>query len=313
VSIGLIVVGAVAGYLASNRGLVRESAAKPIMTVVTVVGYPLVGLMAIWGAPLQWSDGWLPLLGGVQATLMALIALAIGRKWFPDREERGLVGFSSGIGNHGVTMAGFAVYLLFGTDGLGISTVYAIYTFFALVLLSYTIAQRHSATERPCSLLRLMIGNLLHWRAMGLYTCTAAIVLTGLCVPAPPQFYTWHLLDICIYPLIIMSYFAIGLRLHLSHILEFKRAILCVIAVRHGVGLLLGMTLVALIGLTPWPLQDLSLKVVLLQSSVPTGVMGVAVANMFHIKPNEAAAIFVVSSVAYLIIGLPLLFWIFGG
>lgn len=312
-SIGLIVVGAVAGYLASNRGLVRESAAKPIMTVVTVVGYPLVGLMAIWGAPLQWSDGWLPLLGGVQATLLALIALAIGRKWFPDREERGLVGFSSGIGNHGVTMAGFAVYLLFGADGLGISTVYAIYTFFALVLLSYTIAQRHSSTERPRSLFRLMVGNLLHWRAMGLYTCTAAIVLTGLRVPAPPQFYTWHLLDICIYPLIIMSYFAIGLRLHLSHIFEFKRAILCVIAVRHGVGLLLGMTLAALIGLTPWPLQDLSLNVVLLQSSVPVGVMGVAVANMFHIKPNEAAAIFVVSSVAYLIIGLPLLLWIFGG
>ena len=92
-------------------------------------GRALVGFMAIWGAPLQWSDAWLPLLGALQATLMALIALKLGARLFPDGPERGLVGICSGIGNHGVTMAGFAVYLLFGAAGLGINTIYAIYTF----------------------------------------------------------------------------------------------------------------------------------------------------------------------------------------
>jgi hypothetical protein len=43
------------------------------------------------------------------------------------------------------------------------------------------------------------------------------------------------------------------------------------------------------------------------------GVMGVAVANMFHLKPGEASAIFVTTSLAYLLIGLPLLLLIFGG
>ncbi|MBL7075844.1 MAG: hypothetical protein ISS31_00090 [Kiritimatiellae bacterium] len=312
-SIGLIVVSAVAGYLARQRTWVSESAATPIMTVVTVVAYPLVGLMAIWGAPLQWSDAWLPLLGGTQATLMALIALGIGRRLFPDRAERGMVGISSGIGNHGVTMAGFAVYLLFGADGLGISTVYAIYTFFALVLLSYTIAQRFAPGTEQRSLLRLMATNLLHWRATGLYSCIAAILLTCGGVPAPRQIHTWHLLDSCVYILIVLSYFAIGLRLHLPHIARVKRGILCVIGVRHGIGLLLGFTLVGITWLSPWPLRDLSLKVFLLQSSVPMGVMGVAVANMFHLKPGEASAIFVVSSLVYLILGLPLLLWIFTG
>jgi predicted permease len=283
------------------------------MTAVTVAGYPIVGPLAIWGAPLQWSDAWLPVLGFLQASLTALAALAIGRRLFHERTERGLVGFCCGIGNHGVTMAGFAVYLLFGAAGLGISTVYAMYTFFALVLLSYTIAQRFSPDVPQRSVLRLMAGNLLHWRATGLYTCTTAIILAGLRVPVPRVIYTWHILDSGIYIVIALAYFAVGLTLRLSQVACFKRAILCVMGIRHLGGLAIGLTLVGITRLTPWPLQDLSLKVFLLQSSIPVGVMGVAVANMFHIRPNEAAAIFVVSSVCYLLVGLPLLLWVLGG
>lgn len=312
-SIGLILASGAAGYLARHRGWVGEAAARPIMTVVTVGGYPLVGFLAIWGAPLQWSDAWLPLLGALQATLLALIALTAGRRVFPDHAERGVVGISSGIGNHGVTMAGFAVYLLFGADGLGISTVYCIYTFFALVLLSYTIAQRFSPDPSHGSLLRLMTGNLMHWRAAGLYTCTAAIVLTALRVPPPAGIRAWHALDAGIYAVIALAYFGVGLRIRLAHVWRYKRAILYVLGIRHGAGLAVGFALAGITWLTPWPLRDLSLKVVLLQASVPVGVMGVAVANMFHIKPHEASAIFVVSSLAYLLLGLPLLLWIFGG
>jgi len=52
--------------------------------------------------------------------------------------------------------------------------------------------------------------------------------------------------------------------------------------------------------------------VFVIQASVPIGVMGVAVANMFHIKPQQASALFIVSSVAYLAMGIPLVLWIFG-
>lgn len=305
-------VSAALGWLMRTRGVVKDSAAKPMMTVVTVGAYPLVGLMALWGTPLHWSDAWLPLLGALQATAMSLIALAVGRRWFSDQAERGVLGISCGIGNHGVTMAGFAIYLLFGATGLAVSTIYGMYTYFALVLLSYTIAQRHAPEAPSQSILRLMLGNLVHWRAAGLYACLLGIMLTHAGVPAPPQIQTWHLLDIFIYALIIMSYFAIGLRLHLPHVMEMKRAILCVIGIRHGLGLLIGLALVGLTWLSPWPLEGLSLKVFLLQASVPVGVMSVAVTNMFHIKPGEAAAIFVVSSVAYLLVGLPILLLIFG-
>ncbi len=311
-SLVLIALSMTAGYISRTRGYLREESARKVMAVVMIVGYPTVGFFAIWNIPLQWSDAWLPVLGVAQATLLSLFALWAGRWLFADKLERGLVGFSCGVGNHGITMAGFVVFLIFGSRGLALNTVYAIYTFFAYVLLSFSIAQAYqpNATRQP--LMKLMVKNLLSLQAMGLYTCTAAVLLTSVGVPRPACFDELPIIDIMIFLVIVVAYFSIGLRLHLPHVLEMKRAILSLIVIRHGVGLLIGFGLIGLICLTPWPLSDLARKVVIIQASVPMGVMGVAVANLFNIKPREASALFLISSIAYLLLGVPLVMWIFG-
>jgi len=290
-SLTLIAASTALGYLARKRNWLDEHCARRLMTAVSVFGYPAVGFLAIWRAAPPPIAAWLPALGAVQTTLMALFALRIGRHLFADRAERGMVGFSCGIGNHGVTMAGFVVYLLYGERGLGLSTVYAMYTFFAFVLLSYTIAQTHAPAARKIGLGELMLGNLLHWRAAGLYTCLAAIA----------------------HAVIVGAYFSIGLRLHFRSARGLGRAVLVTLGVRHLVGPLIGLFLVGLTRLTPYPLEGLALRIFLIQSSVSVGVMGVAVANMFFIKPKEASLLFVVSSAFYLAVGIPLALWIFGG
>ncbi len=312
-SLTLIAASTALGYLARKRNWLDEHCARRLMTAVSVFGYPAVGFLAIWRAAPPPIAAWLPALGAVQTTLMALFALRIGRHLFADRAERGMVGFSCGIGNHGVTMAGFVVYLLYGERGLGLSTVYAMYTFFAFVLLSYTIAQTHAPTARKIGLGELMLGNLLHWRAAGLYTCLAAIALTAWRVPVPPFVARWRLLDIVIHAVIVGAYFSIGLRLHFRSARGLGRAVLVTLGVRHLVGPLIGLFLVGLTRLTPYPLEGLALRIFLIQSSVSVGVMGVAVANMFFIKPKEASLLFVVSSAFYLAVGIPLALWIFGG
>ncbi len=311
-SMGLILLSTTAGYFARRRGYLPETFARAIMTVVLVVGYPAVGFLAIWKIPVHWQYAWLPVLGFAQATILALIALGVGRWLFKDKLQRGMVGLACGVGNHGVTMAGFVVFLLFGDEGLGVNTIYAIYTFFALVLLSYTIAQRYTPDATGQPILVLMFRNLLHWRASGLYACLAAILLSSMGVSRPATFDEYPILDSMIYLLIAVAYFSIGLRLHLPHLMEIKRAVLAVLVIRHGVGLGVGFALAGLTYLTPWPMEGLARDVFVIQASVPIGVMGVAVANMFHIKPQQASALFVVSSVVYLAMGIPLVLWIFG-
>lgn len=311
-STGLIVMSTAAGYLARRRGWLRETSAGILMTIVSVAGYPSIGLLSIWQTSLTPSALWLPMLGGIQATLMALLALAIGRRIFSDRAEMGLVGFSSGIGNHGVTMAGFVIYLLFGKTGLGLSAVYEIYTLFAFVLLSYTIAQSYSSGTQGSSIGKLMVGNLLNWRAAGLYICLAAIALTICGVPVPDAINRWRVLDILIHAVIILAYFSIGLRLHFTRMSGIGKAVAVVLAIRHMAGPVIGLALAGITMLTPLPLTGMALKVFLIQSSVSVGVMGVAVANMFHVKPQEASALFIVSSAFYLVIGVPLILLVFG-
>ncbi len=311
-SLGLIFLSTFLGYFSRKQSWLPETFAGRVMTMVAVVGYPVVGFMAIWQTTLEWSNVWLPILGGLQATITALLALWLAKKLFSDRAEQGIIGISCGIGNHGVTMAGFVVYLLFGDRGLGLNLIYAMYTFFALVLLSYTIAQSYADNVERKPVLQLMLNNLLHWRAMGLYACIGAIFLTGFNVPVPVSIKHFHLLDISIYTVIALAYFSIGLRLHLSHIREMKKAIISVLAIRHIAGLFIGLLLVAIMYFTPWPLTGLPLKIFIIQSSVSAGVLGVATANMFSLKPEEASAIFVVSSLVYLIIGIPIVMLIFG-
>ncbi len=311
ISVGLIVLSTAAGWLARRRGWVAETHARPLMTAVSVLGYPVVGFMAIWRTPLPLSAIWLPTLGAAQTTLMALLALAVARRFLADREEQGLVGFSAGIGNHGVTMAGFVIFLLFGERGLGASSVYAMYTFFAFVLLSYTIAQAHADGAPRRGIGALMLGNLLHWRALGLYACLAAIGLSVGGIPAPDIIGRWRLLDISVHAVIVFAYFSIGLQLHFPRMLGLGRIVAITLAVRHGAGPAIGLGLVGLTLLTPWPLEGLARNVFLIQSSVSMGVMGVAVANMFRVKPREASALFVVSSAVYLLVGIPLALLLF--
>ncbi|MDP7163196.1 MAG: hypothetical protein QF577_01100 [Phycisphaerae bacterium] len=312
-TIGLIASATAAGYLSRRFGLFREGLARPIMTVVMVAGYPLVGFLTIWKVRLQPSDAWLPVLGAAQATLQAMIALLIGRRLFRDREERGLFGFACGIGNHGITMAGFVIFLLAGEEGLGYSTVYATYTYVALVLLSYSIARHYSSGAPQRSLGRLLVGSLLNWRSVGLPVCVAAIVVSACGVPRPTVFSEYHVVDVLMYLLVFTAYFSIGLRLHAAHVLKIKRMILGTLAVRHLGGAVLGLGLLSLTLLIGWPLTGLGRTVFLVQSSVPMGVFGVGVANMFYIKPRQASLLFVVTSLVYLVVGLPIVLWLFGG
>ena len=312
-TVTVIILSMIAGVITRQLKLLREQHAKPIMTMVTVLGYPLVGFFAVWLMKIELCDVWLPVLGFLQALILGFVGLFVGKRIFKDRQECGLLGLSCTVGNHGVTMVGFVVYLLTGPQGLGLNTIYAVYTFFALVVVMYPIAMHFSpnTTGRP-SPGKLLVKSMLDIRSVGLLTCLAGVVLSITQVPQPAFVAQFKLLDVAIYTVIVSANFAIGLRLHIPHIMEIKRLVLSMLVIRHAAGLAIGLGFVGLISLTPFPLTGTSRIVVILQSSAPVGVMTVAVANMFHIHPQKASMLFVVSSLLYLAVGLPLTLLVYG-
>ena len=156
------------GYLCRKLRLAGDRAAGWLMTAVAVVGYPIVNLLAIWDTPLHASDLWLPGLSVAQIFLLTAAGLALGRLLTADRGERGLFAISSAFGNHGLTMGGFVVFLLFGEQALGLASIYFMLFTPITVLLAYPLA-RHYATDKPSgSLARLLLRSLFDWRSIGL-------------------------------------------------------------------------------------------------------------------------------------------------
>ncbi len=310
----LIVASMVGGWFARHRGLLREHVANVLMTIVAVFGYPAVGFLSVWATPLGPAEFWLTTQAVLHMAIMTVIGLAVARYITRDRSEQGLLGISAAVGNNGFTMGGFIIYLLFGENALGLANIYFLLFSPAVILLHYPIARRYAGHHPHASLVHLMVRNLLDWRSIGLPMTVASIVLSLKGVPRPAFVSDWRVLDILMFTITPMAYFAIGLRFHGSDFVRLWRQILALAGLRFIVALAVGVGLFALTMLTPWPMQwgSLNMKVCIIESFVPMAVTVVAVASMFGLRPREASMLFVANTMMYLVLIMPFVMWVFG-
>ena len=308
----IIVLAMGAGYLCRRLDWVSERVGERIMTFVGVFGYASVAFFSVWGTRLHAGDFLLPVLGATHVVLMMFLSLGLAGLVTKDRLEKGLFAIAGGTGNNGFTMGAFVLYLLYGEPGMGLSNVYILLFTPVMVLVMFPLA-RHYSSERPAGSVGALIRrSLLDWRSIGLPLALVAIALSMLGVPRPAQVESWHVLDILVYTITPLAFFGIGLRLHLSKVWPMARMLTGLAVVRFGLGLLAGLALAWLTHFTPWPFAGLRWNVFLVQSFVPTAVTMVAIANMFNLRPNEASVLFVVNTVSYLLLILPLV-WLWCG
>jgi len=308
----VIVMAMLGGYLCRRFQWVSERVGEKIMTFVGVFGYASVAFLSVWGTRLHASDFLLPLLGALHVVVMVFLALALSGLVTQDRPEKALFAIAGGTGNNGFTMGAFVLYLLYGEPGMGLSNVYLLLFMPVAVLVMFPLARHYASDQASRSGWSLMRGSLLDWRSIGLPIALAGIGLSALEVPRPAQVVSWHLLDLLVYTITPLAFFGIGLRLHVSKVWPMGKMLAGLAVVRFGLGLLVGLALAGLTRFTPWPLTGVRWDVFVVQSFVPTSVTMVAIANMFNLRPNEASVVFVVNTVMYLALVLPLVWLMFG-
>ena len=304
----LIVVSMSAGYLARRRGWASERLGQILMTFYLVVGGTLVCMLSVWPLHLAWADALLPLFATVHVIVLALLALAFVPLLTGDRPERGTFAIAAGFGNNGFTMGSFIAYVLFGQQALGLGTIYTLMAMPVTVLFFFPIARACSADAPRIPLYRLMLKSIFDWRAIGLPATLLAILFSpnALDVPLPAWLTAGPFLDMLMFLMTAVAYFAIGLRLHISHVPRLARMIVSLGFFRF---LLAPLLAVGILLLAPWAPSDISFKTFLVVSSVPTAVTGVAVSNMFALRPQEASALFIANTLTYLAIILPIVAW----
>jgi predicted permease len=282
------------------------------MTFVAVFGYSSVSFLAVWATALHQGDMLLPIWAALHAVVMTFLGLAVAGWFAADRQEKGLFAMLAGLGNNGFTCGAFVLYLLYGEQALGLANVYIMLFMLVTVLLVYPLARHYATDHAKEPLGRLILRSLLDWRSIGLPLIVVAILLSVGGVERPRWVTDWHIVDILVYTITPLAFFGIGLRLRFSKVLPLLRMIWGLALMRFFVGALVAIGLAWLTRLTPWPITDLRWKVYVIEGFVPTAITAVAVANMFQLRPDEASALFVANTVMYLVLVLPVVFWIFG-
>jgi len=313
VTISLVVLASVAGYVARRAKLVPERLAQTIMTWVVVFGYSSVGLLGVWGLKLRAEHAWLPVLGFLKAPIMAGIGALVARAVFRrDSREQGLMTIAPAIGNTSFTMGGFVAYILFAELGVELVSVYGVMWHPMIVTIIYPIA-RHFGEHAPGrSLARLMLRSIFDWRSLGMFLSLTGLTLSLAGVPRPAAVSRYFLIDGLMLLVIALAYFSIGLRLHVSGLKAIRQNIWVLALLRFVVAAGVGLGLVTATRLTPWPLGGEVRSVALIEAFVPMAVTVVAVSNMFNLRPRDASLLFIVNTVMYLVLVLPIVLWVFG-
>ncbi len=195
---------------------------------------------------------------------------------------------------------------------MGLSNVYILLFMPVAVLVMFPLAQHYGSEQASGSVWSLIRSSLLDWRSIGLPIALAGIGLSVAGVPRPAEVVSLHLLDLLVYTITPLAFFAIGVRLHVSKVWPMGKMLAGLAVVRFGMGLLVGLALAGLTRFSPWPFTGLRWDVFVVQSFVPTSVTMVAIANMFNLRPNEASILFVVNTVMYITLVLPLVWLMFG-
>ncbi len=307
----LILCSMSAGYGARKLRLLGDHTAKLLMTFVMVIGYSSVQLLAIWQTKLSADLVWLPVVGGLNMTVMLLVGVALAGLFTKERPFKGLFAISSGAANTGVTMGGLILLALYGERGLELMSIYCIMWMLVIVFVMYPIARHYSPDHTGGSLGKLMLHSIFDWRSIALPMALVGLGLNLGKVAQPVIIKEWGLLTTLTAVTNAAAYFAIGLRLKLGSLKGLWRLIGGIALMRFVVSGLLAAGTVWLFGLVVTDLSWELRRLLIIESLMPVGVATVAIANMFQLRPGSASVMFLVNTLGFLLIVLPVLFWVF--
>jgi predicted permease len=302
--------GIVSGYLAGNRLGLPEYWAKRIMTAVLVSFNWLIAMLVIWRMRLSSQLIWVPVVGVILMLAVTGFSAGLFYLFEPDRKSRLTLILAGGLSNLGYTGGAFVCYALFGADGLGIANIYPLLWVPAVYLIFFPLLKvREIWIESSCA--KFKLRQVLDFRFLAFPAVIGAIVLNLINVKIPAFIAEFHIIDIFVYIASSLSFFAIGLRVSLPRLKNYMSLYFLLGAVKFVLTPAVAFLIVWLLTLSGRGLSDLAQKVIIVLSVTPSAVAVVTMSNVFDLDAPLASALWVVNMATFVLIVVPLLFFIF--
>jgi predicted permease len=306
------------GYVARRRGLLGEHTARPIHFVTVSFVWGAVALLSLWRLPPEHTNLWLLVIEPLLVAVPAFAVVPIARRMGCDNKQVGVLATAAGLGNLGFTLGAYLCYtLLDGSEGEGDTALaYAVAQVnlmaMAGVVMLYPLARHLGGDQRGGrSVVRLIVTSFFDLRALMVHCAIVGVVLAYMRVPYPVVLDDYYVVHVLFYLGGFGGYFGIGLRLRLGDTRKHLREHALLAAVKF-VGIpLLSFGILAMVNLTGAPLAALGQRVVMVEAFMPVAIQGVMIANLFRLDGRMASTIWLVNTVIFVLIPLPLLvFWL---
>ncbi len=294
------------GSLIRSRLRDPQVLSKRVITVNLVAVEPFVVLWSIWGLSLKSEFFIMPLAG----LMLVGAGFVLGRLAAPVMKLKGrgrtTYIISSSLANHGFTMGGFLCYLFGGLDGLGLSAIFLIYflPFTFLFIFPYAGMAGSGKSIKSLFTWQIIREFFVTFRNMPLYASIAALVLQGMSVPRPGINFP---ADLFLMVAIGLYYFSLGINFRFSDIrsVGFEQ-------VTMAVSKFLVLPLLTWLFLQVVDFSAPVESVILLQSCMPAAIYSVLSSILFDLDVPMASAIFVVNTLLFIFVVLPVLFLLSG-
>lgn len=305
----VLFLGVLLGYIV-GRGLEKtEVLAKRIMIFVMVfLSWPIL-FFVVWKMDLSLQLIYLPVICSFMMIIMTGLSAVVFFIHKLPFDSHATITLAGGLNNMGYTGGGFVCYALFGLAGLGISQIYIIafpiITFMILVPTIKVIQAK--ALKSTLSVSKIIFD----YRLISVPIIIFALLLNLLNTKPPEWIFTFHLIDILIYTAAALAFFAIGIRVTLTHLRNFINLYLTLAAVKFLLAPLVALILMYILKLMGNELQSLSRNVVLVQVLSPTAVAMVVLANIFDLDSRLASAVWVANTAIFIVVVMPILYFVF--
>ncbi len=294
----VIIVPFFSGSVLSNRFKNLPDTAKKMITLNLTVFEPPIIFWSIWGLSLQLEMAILPLIGTAIVLMGFMLGKALMFFYKMDLKSEKTFVISSALANHGFTLGGFLCFILAGERGLALSAIFLVYfipvTF--LFIFSYAGFNKGKAFS-----LKSYVNFFLTARNMPILAVIVAVLIRSLGIQRPDVFFP---LDILLVVSISVYYFTLGINFIPGDLNPFKREHFILAAQKFIVIPVLIFLFLQFVNLS----NEIK-SVIVIQAFMPTAIYTVITSLMFDLNSRLASSLFVVNSLVFILLVLPLLFY----
>ena len=298
----------IVGYLLYQRRLLSDAAVNLLIRINVVVFFTLLSLFSFWALPLTRDLVILPVFFAFIILFPGFISWRFLGRRFHSPIDRGTHLISALLSNIG-TLGGICAYIIYGEPGFAYAQIGGACQNLILVLLAFPAAQYyyllHKNRGRSARLDgRAFLGLLISWNQLSLLGMAAGLLRNQFGAVRPPV-----LSSAFSYLIHISAWFAM---LPVGSLINFRRA-------RHFVYLTLDMIFLRflLVPLVAYFAARLVISdpvirnALVLFAGVPAAINATLTARLYHLNVDYTIAVFLVTTVLYLTVLFPAVFFLF--